>query len=258
MPNENTFQREFFHQLACPWELGQLFDYLPDTCLYAKNLRGQFVMVNQTLVELLGLENPDEIIGKTDYDFSSRERADRYIAEDARVVRSAKPLTDQAWLIPDSKGLLKWYFSSKIPLFGEKGEVIGIAGVMRDVEKAGTLLGPYREMGEALSYVIRNYGEKVDVKHLARLVHLSVSQFDRRFKRLFQMPPKQFILSVRINAACQLLTATRSPIGSIALRAGFYDQSHFTRLFKRSMGVTPTDYRRKYQTSQPSSISDLS
>jgi AraC-like DNA-binding protein len=82
---------------------------------------------------------------------------------------------------------------------------------------------------------------------LARLVSLSISQLDRRFKQLFQLTPQQFLLRVRLNAACQLLTSTDQNILQIALSTGFYDQSYFTKHFRRQMGMTPSAYRRKYR-----------
>lgn len=243
----DTFRRRFFQQLGNPWDLSLLFDYLPDTYFYAKNLREQFVAVNQALATLVGVASPDEMIGKTDHDFSPRDMADQYVAEDRRVIKTRKPVIHQAWLIPDHRGALKWYLSSKIPLFGRTGRVIGIAGAMRDVEKATELLAPYREMEVVLTHLLTHYEEKIDFRQLARLVPLSISQFDRRFKRLFQLTPQQFLLRVRLNAACQMLASTDRSILHIALRTGFYDQSYFTKHFRRQMGITPTTYRRKYQ-----------
>jgi PAS domain S-box-containing protein len=246
-----SFRRRFFQRLGNPWDLGLLFDYLPDTYFYAKNLRGQFVMVNRANALLFGAAGPEEMLGKTDYDFSPRDMADQYVAEDRRVMQTRKPVTHQAWLIPDHRGALKWYLSSKIPLFDRNGKVIGIAGAMRDVEKASDLLAPYREMEGVLEHLLTRYEEKMDFRHLARLASLSISQLDRRFKRLFQLTPQQFLLRVRLNAACQLLTSTEEGISQIALRTGFYDQSYFTKHFRRQMGATPTAYRRAYQRGLP-------
>ena len=80
---------------------------------------------------------------------------------------------------------------------------------------------------------------------------LSISQLDRRFKHFFQLTPQQFLLRVRINAACQLLASTDRGILEIALRVGSYDQSCFTKQFRRQTGLTPAAYRRKYQRGQP-------
>lgn len=254
MASFDTFRQKFFQRLANPWDLGQLFDYLPDTYFYTKNLRGQFVMVNQALASLLGNTSPEAMIGKTDHDFSPRDMADQYVAEDHRVVETRQPITHQAWLIPDHRGVLKWYLSSKIPLFDRTGKVIGIAGTMRDVEKASDLLAPYREMEAVLEHLLTQYEEKIDFRHLAQLASLSISQLDRRFKRLFQLTPQQFLLRVRLNAACQLLTSTDRSISQIALCTGFYDQSYFTKHFQRQMKSTPSSYRRKYRRDIPSSL----
>lgn len=241
-----SFRRRFFQRLGNPWDLSLLFDYLPDTYFYAKNLRGQFVMVNQAMASMFGRTGAEDMIGKTDHDFSPRDLADQYVAEDQRVIHTRSPLPYQAWLIPDHRGTLKWYLSSKIPLFDKNGKVIGIAGAMRDVEKASDLLAPYREMEAVVTHLLTRFAEKIDFHRLARMVPLSISQLDRRFKRLFQLTPQQFLLRVRINAACQMLVSSDQSILQIALRTGFYDQSYFTKHFRRQMGTTPTAYRRVY------------
>jgi len=66
-----------------------------------------------------------------------------------------------------------------------------------------------------------------------------MSQLDRKFKRLFQLTPQQFLLRVRLNAACQMLGSTDRSVSQIALGVGFYDQSYFTKHFRRQMGMTP-------------------
>ena len=192
MGPSNRLQRRFFERLGRPWDLSQLFDYLPDTYFYAKNLRGRFVLVNRALAVMLGAAGAEEMVGKSDYDFSPRDLADQYVAEDRRVMHTGEPVIHQPWLVADHRGTLKWYLSSKIPLFDRFGKVIGIAGAMRDVEKAGELLAPYREMEAVVRHLLTRYEEKIDFHGLARLVGLSISQFDRRFKRLFQLTPEQF------------------------------------------------------------------
>lgn len=256
MKSVEAYQRRFFQRLDSPWHLSQLFDYLPETYFYAKNVRGQFVMVNRALAQMLGVANPEEMLGKTDHDFSAHDLADQYVAEDRRVVQGRKPIVNQVWLIPDHRGQLKWHLSSKIPLFGDGGRVIGVAGAMRDVERAGHILAPYREMAAVLAQVFRRYAEKLDFRELAALASLSISQFDRKFKRLFQLTPQQFLIRVRLNAACQLLTSSDRSMAQTALQTGFYDQSSFTKLFRRQFGLTPTAYRKRYRKGK-GDITDL-
>jgi PAS domain S-box-containing protein len=247
MESLTAAQRRFFDRLGNPWDLSQLFDCLPDTYFYAKNVRGQFMMVNEALASMVGVVGPEAMIGKTDLDFAPRDLAEQYMAEDRRVMQTRKAVINQAWLVSDHRGVLKWYLSSKIPLLGRDGKVVGIAGAMRDVEKASNLFVPYRKMEKVLAFLFTRYAEKIDYHHLASLASLSISQLDRTFKRLFQLTPQQFVLRVRINAACQMLSATDQSVLDVALRNGFCDQSYFTKQFRRHLGTTPIAYRRKYR-----------
>ncbi len=242
-----SFRRRFFQRLGNPWDLGLLFDYLPDTYFYAKNSRGQFVMVNRAMASMFGSLSPEDMIGKTDRDFSPLDLADQFVAEDHGVMKTRQPVIYQAWLIPDRRGALKWYLSSKIPLFDAGGRVVGIAGAMRDVEKASEWLAPYQEMESAVKFLLTHYIGKIDFRELARLAHLSLSQFDRRFKQLFQLTPQRFLLRVRVHAACQMLVSTDESILQIALNTGFYDQSYFTKQFLRQKNMTPSAYRRRHR-----------
>jgi transcriptional regulator GlxA family with amidase domain len=101
-----------------------------------------------------------------------------------------------------------------------------------------------------LEAMIENYAEPLSTASLAAKVSLSVSQFDRRFKKRFLTTPRKYITNVRINAACQLLASTELPIATIALQTGFYDQSHFTNQFTKAKGISPAQYRRKYGLAQ--------
>jgi AraC family transcriptional regulator len=64
------------------------------------------------------------------------------------------------------------------------------------------------------------------------------------FRRHFGCAPGEFARRQRVLRACQDLTAGDAPLAEIALRAGFADQSHFTREFRRHVGVTPAAFRR--------------
>lgn len=251
MMRAQRFQRRFFEKLEGSLALTPLFEYLPEVYLYVKDRRSRFVKVNEALWRLRGFESEAEMIGLSDRDIHPQHLADQYIAEDRRVMNSRSSLPNQIWLVPGKGEELKWFISSKIPLFDGRGRVIGIAGVMRDLEKAESLIRPYREMDEAIAYVLHHYAEPIEVTHLAELTHLSVSQLDRRFKRLYQMTPMQYVLRVRINAACQALTTSDRSIAEIAAACGFYDQSYFTKQFRKQFAQTPTAYRARYHDARP-------
>lgn len=247
--NSKTFSEEFCQRLANDTQLASLFDFLPEIYFFAKDLEGRFVMANQAVVSALGLNSISEMIGSTDYDFFQTGLADKYREEDLRVIQTGKPLLDQVWLVPNQNNELRWYLSSKRPLLSTEGEIIGIAGVMRDFDTAGAVLEPYETLSRVITYIQANYSEKIEISTLAKIAHLSVSQLERRFKKLFKITPLKYIHQVRLHAATRLLSTTRNSIGNISIDCGFYDQSHFTRQFKSSHGISPLEYRKKHSGS---------
>ena len=183
------------------------------------------------------------MIGITDADLFSRERAEAYVRDDRRVLETGECIVDRVELAPDPHNSITWFLTTKIPLYGRHGDILGVACIARGLGDAREKLQPYTEMNAALDHVQRHYARPVTVEELARQVHLSPSQFNRRFKRLFQITPARHLLNVRIHAACHLLSTTRQTIASIAQEAGFYDQSHFSRSFRRVMHCSPGAYR---------------
>jgi AraC-like DNA-binding protein len=90
----------------------------------------------------------------------------------------------------------------------------------------------------------RNYAEKLDVDALASIIGLSSSQLNRLFKARYQISTTEYIQRYRVHLASTKLSQTEQTIGDIAVSHGFYDQAHFTRVFKHWLGVTPNQYRR--------------
>ena len=69
--------------------------------------------------------------------------------------------------------------------------------------------------------------------------------FTEKFKRLYGVPPQEYMMSLRLEYACHLLEESDSPISEIALKTRFYDSNHLLKLFRKRYGMTPTQYRRK-------------
>ena len=80
---------------------------------------------------------------------------------------------------------------------------------------------------------------RLTIESLAREAGLSAAHFARAFRETTGRPPHRYLLSLRLARARRLLDAPGAVLSDVALRAGFADQPHFTRLFKREFGVTP-------------------
>jgi AraC family transcriptional regulator len=103
---------------------------------------------------------------------------------------------------------------------------------------AGTL--PTRFARKVAAHIESNLGKRLRVGELARLVGLSSSQFCRLFKRRFGLTAHAYITLRRIKSAQDMMLQTSRPLSEIALCCGMSDQSHFTRVFRRIVGETPT------------------
>lgn len=86
--------------------------------------------------------------------------------------------------------------------------------------------------------------EPMDLAAIAADVDIHPVHMTRVFRRHHDCSPGTYLRRIRIREACRLLTETDRPLARIAGSLGFADQSHFTRAFKRSLGVPPGEYRR--------------
>jgi AraC family transcriptional regulator len=92
-------------------------------------------------------------------------------------------------------------------------------------------------------YVEAHLDEDLSLTVLADIACLSPYHFSRSFKEAIGVGPQRYVIQRRLERAKTLLRRTREPLALIALEAGFGDQSHFTTIFHREMGVTPGRFR---------------
>lgn len=102
-----------------------------------------------------------------------------------------------------------------------------------------------RAIAQALAFIHDNYGKELSLADIASAAHLSPFHLARLFKRLLGVSPHQYLIQLRVNSARWLLAAGcgERSLAGLASAVGFADQSHFTRHFKRVLGVTPRQFR---------------
>ena len=224
-----------------------VLDYVPDIYFFVKDVQGRFIMSNRNFWEKMGVASENQLIGLTDYDFFWRSQAESYRGDDTAVIKSGQPQVNKRELIPTADGLVDWYQTTKVPVHGKDGEVIGVAGISRDLRSANSALQPYRAMEPVIQHILRNYSNPIHTGSLAVMAGMSSPSFARHFKREFQMTPNRYVTMVRLNKACRLLTGTDKSISDIAIEAGFYDHSFFTKQFAKYKGMTPKEFRRRFR-----------
>ncbi|MBW6424226.1 AraC family transcriptional regulator [Rhizobium sp. XQZ8] len=109
-------------------------------------------------------------------------------------------------------------------------------------EKLG-MLAPW-QLRRATEAIAGMSEEEVSLKDLASQCGLSVSYFVRAFKQSTGEPPYRWMLRHRVERSKSMLADSGASVAEIAILCGFADQSHFTRMFKAFVGVTPAAWRR--------------
>ena len=98
----------------------------------------------------------------------------------------------------------------------------------------------------AMAHIDLHYQENISIQTLADACMLSVSRFSHLFREVTGMTAVQYLNDLRISKAAVLLSTTDYDISEIALRTGFRDSAYFSRIFRRSCGCSPSDYRKKH------------
>jgi len=114
-----------------------IIDNLPDF-IYAKDKQGRFVLNNPAHAQNLGARSPEEMKGKSDFDFFPRELAAQYFADEQNIIKTGRPIINQEQYkaIPgDKSGQKFWSVSSKVLWHDDKGEILGTVGITRDIHE---------------------------------------------------------------------------------------------------------------------------
>ena len=99
----------------------------------------------------------------------------------------------------------------------------------------------------AIHFIENNFRDKITIDMLAQKVHLSKSYFMFKFKAIIGMGALQYVEQVRIRAACEMLVSSDMTSSEIAFSVGFGNLSNFNRQFRKSIGCSPFEYRKKYK-----------
>jgi diguanylate cyclase (GGDEF)-like protein/PAS domain S-box-containing protein len=106
---------------------------------YVKDLESRFVVVNWAVAALHGVSDPRQMRGRSDFDLETEGRADELFAAEQRILVSGEPLVGLSEQLTGKDGKQHWYETSKAPIRNPDGDIIGIAGVTRDVSDSRRL-----------------------------------------------------------------------------------------------------------------------
>ena len=219
----------------------QLVGGVPQIMGSIKDLNDRHIYANEGFCARLGLK-ASEVQGRTVRELFGDELADSYLSQDELVLKTGRPLQNHLELIVRADGQLGWYVTSKSVLTSTTGETIGIAVLSVDLHSQ------VNSAHAGLARVITAIRERIDwqwrVAQMAEIAGMSSPSLERLARRTLGLPPQQLLQRLRLEHAVFLITHTSQSIGDIAAECGFYDQSSFTRQFRKVLGLTPGAYRR--------------
>ena len=149
--------------------------------------------------------------------------------------------------MPHVRGAPEWYVSTKTPMFDVDRKVIGIAGVMYSVDTPKERAAYFRELAPVIAHIENHSAEVISMEEMAKMVGLSSTRFNLRFRQILHMSPTEYQLRLRIEVAQRKLTLSDKTIAEIAIEVGFCDQSHFGKRFQKATGMTPKAYRARFR-----------
>jgi PAS domain S-box-containing protein len=240
-------QRNEWMENLLPGQFRQLFEHLPGTLFFVKDRAGHLMACNPAFIRHCGLHEERELLGHTDDELFTPRLAEKYRRDDLQVMTDAKPLHGIIELFPNREGKPEWFITDKLPLFDRKGRVCGVCGTVRSYEAQRAAMQPYLELAAVADHLKSRFREKLDLPALARIAGMSLRQFERKFRATFQITPRDYLIRMRVIAACGLLTRTNHSLTAIAQECGFYDHSDFARQFRRHMGQTASQYRAEHR-----------
>jgi len=234
---------DLFAQLGEPFTGEALFDCMTDLVFFIKNHRGEYVVVNRTTVLRCGYQEKSDLVGRKADEVYPPPLGKSYRDQDEKLLQTGVPVLNQLELQLYPGGAPGWCLTSKLPLKNADGKIVGLAGISRDLNVPYDKGDDYAQVSEAVRQIQTRFDQPLKVHKLAAMAGLSEYQFEKRIRKIFHLTAGQLIQKVRMDAAVHRLQNTDDPIVAIALDCAYADQSSFSRQFKRTVGLSPAEYR---------------
>lgn len=240
------FQEEFFARCPGLREPVELMAAMPGVGVFVKNLESRYVYNNDFHRIRYDRIPADRLVGKRARDFFPALLGDAYEANDRVVFATGSAIVNQVWLVPTIRGTPGWFLSSKCPLRTPAGEIVGLLGLMTPIETPEDQRAHFGSLQKVVAHVEGHFVDELDAETLAGLAGLSVPHFNRLFRKVLRLSPMDYVLSLRVQEAQRLLATTHLSLAEVAAATGFCDQSHFTKRFRKVVGMTPGRYRKGF------------
>jgi AraC-like DNA-binding protein len=244
--SQSQRQAEFFATLGDPAVFRQMFDHLADVFFFAKDRDSRLFVASRPILDRLGVSREEDLIGSRDEDFFPEAVAHSFREDDQFVFSTGTTLTDRLEMWYDERRSFDWFLTTKVPLRGPGGDVVGLMGVTR---RAGTFKNhPFAaEASTLMSYLEQHTDRIVSTAEVAEVCGVSERTLNRRVTEILGTTPYDLMLQIRVRRAAESLIESDNSILDIAKSHGFCDQSTFTQHFRKRTGLTPKKFRARHR-----------
>lgn len=101
-------------------------------------------------------------------------------------------------------------------------------------------------LSKSIRYINEFYTTSIKIATLAKMENMCVSLYNKQFKSIMGMPPTKYIMKLRIQYACELLSNSEMKINEIASLCGYKDANFFIRVFRECLGSSPLVYKKRH------------
>jgi PAS domain S-box-containing protein len=147
-----------------------LMNNIPDH-IYFKDRESKFIRNNKAHAISFGLSDPDQAIGKSDFDFFTREAAQQAYEDEQMIIKTGQPVFKEEKLTRKDQSVA-WFFAMKMPLRDDAGNIIGTFGISRDI----TLRKRSELENEVIYEIIQGITTTSNLDELLKLIHTSLGK----------------------------------------------------------------------------------
>lgn len=217
--------------------LRSLLDSLPESVFF-KDTESRFMAVNRALAARLGLNDPSEAIGKTDFDFFKHPHAFQARNDELEILRTGTPLIAKEELELSENAPPCWVLTTKMPFYDNSGKIIGTFGISKDISDVKAAEDKLRESQDKL---LRHH------QQLEELVRHRTDELSAANKLLAQEIEERKVAEQSLRTSedryRRLIEVNPTYIYTVTLRKGYPITTEHGRGCVAVTGYTPEDYR---------------
>ena len=250
LEEKRAFQSAFLRKAGPNAEIvRQMADAVPGVLFNIVDAEERIVAFNRANCEVCNFRDEMDAVGQRVADLFPAVLAEAYLSLYREARESGRPILNRITAHGADRST-NLRVANVFPLRDAAGAVIGTAVFYSVVEAPHTKPDWYGAIKTAVAHIDAHFRERLALADLARVSGMSTTTFRRVFAQVMETTPGDYIATIRINRARQLLVETDMTVEAIAAECGFYDQSHFVKTFRKLRHESPTDFRRRQHAAQ--------